>query len=599
VATSPRPYQNDYAKDCKTDDIFRQRKSMVLERDISAYKREKFIEWNTFFRKNIFVFIIDVMKIKLYPFQIIWVYLMSISPLFVAICSRASSKSFIVAVFVVARSILYPGLQTIVAAVTKFQAGLLIRSKVQYLYDNSDIVRSEIVKITSNYNTYECVFRNGSKISVVAANEGALGSRCNDLVIDEFAKMDKPVIDNILKPFLIPRQTPFSKKPEYMDIVEPVRTYYISSSWYKTEWWYKTAIIVAKSMIDGRGAGFFCCDFQITLRHNLKTKEQIEDEKRDNIAFDMQYGNVPGNSSSSAYYPITFFKRTIHKSFYPLRREDYGLKKNPFDIPRAAGEIRLMGVDIATRVSSQNDNSVISCVRLVPTKRGYERSLVYMESSHGANAIIQGNRIKEVWYWFGADEIALDVAGPGITVYDSMSSPYFNEELDKQFPAFTVIDSLDIDQKIIDELKERTIAINAIPIIFPISGNSTLNSNMHMAFRSVLQKKMWKFLVDEEEAEDFLLKTQKDFFNAEDSSFRAYLLSSYYQTSAFINESVNLSTTQMLNQNIKLDEGSGRKDRYMSVCMANYVASLLDKNLLKEEDTGDDWDIISSLTQVW
>jgi hypothetical protein len=461
--------------------------------------------------------------------------------------------------------------------------------------------RSEIVKLTHNNNTYECVFRNGSRMSVVAANEGALGSRCNDLIVDEFGKMDKTIIDNILKPFLIPRQTPFSKKAEYKNIVEPVRSYFISSCWYVGGWWHKTALLAAKSMIDGESTGFFACDFLVTIKHKLKTVDVMRDEKKNNASFDMQYGNIPGNSNEHSYYPINFFKRNIKKAFYPLRKEDYGLKKNPWDIPRVDGEIRIMGVDIATRSSSQNDNSVTSCIRLVPTKKGYARFLCYLESSHGANSIVQANRIKEIWYWFGADGgIAMDMAQAGVSVFDSMSSPYFNEELGKQFPAFTVMDMPEIEQKTKDELRNRTLGINAIPVIFPFSASSSLNNDMHVAFRSSLLKHLWSFLIEENEAEDFLLKTQKDFFNAEDSSMYAYLMHPFLQTSYFISETTNLAIDQKnANNYIKLIEGSGRKDRYSSVSMANYLASIYDKNLLKEEDVGDDWDIISSLTQVW
>jgi hypothetical protein len=595
--------KDQYERDSASDDNFKQRKVMVTEQEISEERRNQIVLWNTFFRRNIFIFIIDVMKIHLHPYQIIWIYLMSISPTFVAICSRAASKSFIVAVFVTARSILYPGLETIIAATTKAQAGLIIKKKIQYLFDNSDVCRDEITKITTNANTYECIFRNGSKISVVAANEGALGERCNELIVDEFAQMDKDVLDNILKPFLIPRQVPFvhnKEHPEYEKIIEPVRMYYISSSWYATEWWHKTALSIAKAMSEGKKAGFFATDFKTTIKHRLKTVDQINDEKRDNAAFDMQYGNIPGNSSADAYYPINFFKRTIQKGFLPLRPQDYSLKKNPFDIPRVEGEIRIMGVDVATRASSQNDNSIISCVQLIPTTKGYARNLIYMEGSHGENSILQANRIKELWYWFGAEGgIAMDMQQAGVSLYDSMSAPYYHEELGKQLPAFTVMDLQEIDQKVKEELIGRTLGTNAIPIIFPFSGSAERNNDMHVAFRSSLQKKLWSFLVDIEEAEDFLTRTQPDYFTLDDSATRAWMAQSYLQTSLFISETVNLQM-QIVGQNIKLAEGSGRKDRYVSVAMANYLASIYDKKLLKqEEDSGDDWEILSGLFQMY
>lgn len=595
MPTSPRPYQNDYRKDSKTKDVFRKRKDMVLEKDISEANKEKLKLWVSFWRLNIHRFIIDAMGVNLFPFQIIWIYLMQISPLFVAVCSRTASKSFLLGVFTVARSILYPGLQTIIAATTKEQAGRIISKKISWLYENSDLCRAEIKSLTSNNNTYECVFRNGSVITVVAANEGALGNRCNDLVIDEYAVTEKQVVDEILKPFLFPRQIPYTQKAEYAHLIEPIRTYYISSAWYATEWWFKTACFVAKQMAEGKEAGFFATDYLSSIRHNLKTIQQIEDERKENASFDMQYGNIPGKVNENSYFQASMFKRDIHKAFYPMRKVDYPLKKNPYAIPKTDSEIRVMGIDLATKKSRQNDNSVISCVRLQPSKVGYKRTLVYMESSHGANHIIQANRIKDVWYDFQADYICLDVANIGTDVFVDLSMPYFNEERGIQMPAFTVMNRPEVDGKQKEDLIEKTMGTNALPIIFPISGTASLNTDIHVAFRSSLQKKLWHFLISDVDAEDFLVRNMKEFFNQEDEGIRAFLLHPYVQTNLMINEALNLEYI-IKDSNIKLDEGSGRKDRYTSVSYANYLCSILDKDILREEDKTDEWDVIQSIT---
>jgi hypothetical protein len=592
-----RPYQNEYIKNSKPgNNIFKKRQDMVLEKDISEEKEKQWMLWITFWRRNIFWFIIDVMGINLFPFQIIWIYLMQESPFFVGICSRTASKSFLVAVFTVARSILYPGLITIVAATTKEQSGRMISEKIQYLYDTSIICQTEIDKLVHNNNTYECVFFNKSRIKVVAANEGALGSRCNDLVIDEYVMLDKDIVDKILKPFLFPRQVPYTKLPEYSKCIEPIRTYYISSAWYTTEWWYKTALNAAKGMIEGKGSGFFATDFQSSIRHNLKTVEQIEDEKRDNAAFDMQYGNIPGNSNEDSYYQIGMFKRTIKKAFYPLRRIDYALKKNPFSIPRIENEIRIMGIDIATRKSKSNDNSVTCCIRLLPSKKGYERHMVYMESSHGANHSVQAQRIKDIWYDFNADYIAMDIANVGSSVYEDLGLPYYNEERGIQIPAFTVMEIAEIDQKVREELREKTLGANPLANIFPISGTASLNTDIHVAFRSSLQKKLWQFLVSDMEGEDFLIENTKEYFDKNDEFSRVFLIHPYTQTGLFISEAISLKA-QFINTNIKLTEGTGRKDRYSAVSYANLLCSIFDKDLLRETPDDDDFQYLLSLVQ--
>jgi hypothetical protein len=593
-------FKNDYKKDSDTKDVFRKRRNTKRVKELSKENRERWINWVTFYRRNIFMFIIDVMDVELFPFQILWIYLMQISPFFVGICSRTASKSFLVAVFTVARSILYPGLETIVVATTKEQAGRILKSKVQYLYDNSAVCQSEIKSLTTNLNNYECVFHCGSRILVVAGNEGALGNRCNDLILDEFAQMDKEIVDNILKPFLYPRQTPYSRKEKYIDLIEPVRIYYISSAWYASEWWYKTALFAAHSMITDGGAGFFCTDYLTTLRHNLKTVEQIEDEKKNNASFDMQYGNIPSRDNKETYFPISMFKRDIQKAFYPMRRQDYPLKKNPHAIARIEGEVRIMGVDLATRAAKANDNSVVCCVRLLPSKKGYKRNLVYMESSHGANHTIQANRIKDIWYDFNADYICMDITNIGMSVYEDLGLPYFNEERGLQISPFTVMDIPEIDEKVRVELREKTMGANPIANIFPISGTPTLNTDIHVAFRSALQKKLWSFLVDDINAEDFLIRSNKEYVELlnKDENLKSFMLHPHVQVSFFITEATNLKMV-LVNNNIKLVEGSGTKDRYSSVSYANHLCSIFDKDLLREEEDDDDWSILSGLMQVY
>lgn len=359
----------------------------------------------------------------------------------------------------------------------------------------------------------------------------------------------------------------------------------------------KMALFAIKEMMNDRGSGFFATDYLSSIKHHLKTVEQIEEERKTNPSFDMQYGNIPGKVNENAYFQVGMFKRSIRKAFYPMRKQDYPLKKNPFDIPKLDNEIRILGIDCATRKSKSNDNSVISCVRLIEGKRAYDRSLVYMESSHGASHLVQANRIKDIWHDFKADYLALDIANIGIDIFVDLTLPYYNEERGIQMPAFTVMNIPEIDAKDKEELLEKTMGASAIPNIFPFSGTAKLNSETHVLFRSALQKKLWSFLVSETDGEDFLVKNAKEYFNQQDDGIRSYLLHPYVQVNLFINEALNLEM-QIVNSNIKLVEGTGLKDRYMSVAMANYLASIFDKKLMREENEIDDWDILQQITMI-
>ena len=61
-------------------------------RKSDAEKEENIIHWTTFFRRNWHIYAEFVLEIKLRPFQKIMIYLMGISEIFFAICSRGLSK---------------------------------------------------------------------------------------------------------------------------------------------------------------------------------------------------------------------------------------------------------------------------------------------------------------------------------------------------------------------------------------------------------------------------------------------------------------------------------------------------------------------------
>jgi hypothetical protein len=597
-----RPFEDDYRKDSKTQNVFRKRKDMRLSKDIESERRENLILWNTFFRRNPHRFVEMYMGVKLFPYQILWLYLMSISDVFVAICSRAAAKSFLVAVFSIAQCILYPNSEVVIGASTIKQAGLIISEKVQFLRNQSAMLQREIISVTTNINSYEALFANGSKMKVVAANEGGKGNRATFLVLDEFRLLKKEIVDEIFTPFLYVRQVPFKQLPEFADYPEEEpRKFSISSAGYKSEWWFKDAISTVKLMVDGKKAGFFCTDYLISILHKIKTKKQMETEKEqsDPISFAMEYENVPMGQSGKAYFKSQMFPRSIKGAFYPLRDDMLTQKKNPYGIPKLPGEIRVISLDVASRANKMNDNSITVCARLIPTHKGYNRKIVFIESSHGSNIISQALRIKEVYFDFGADYLVLDLQQVGISIFDSMSSISVNPERGIEYPAFTVMESLYVDEKVRDELRERTLGINASPVVFPISANSKLNSDIAVAFRGALQKKLFDFLATDIDAEDYLIKTNKEFINTdEELAIRAWLLHPYVQTNLLVGECLNLEMS-ILNGTIKLDEGSGLKDRYTSVSYLNYfVSTVLDRELLRQGDDMTDEQAMLAVTMV-
>lgn len=572
---------------------------LLTDEEMTRMKVERIKDWVTFYRNNISFFVEHYMGVHLYPYQRFWINLMTRSTRFVGIASRASAKSWLIAVYSIARCILYPGTTVALASSTKQQAGLIVSEKCRALRDAHPNIARETYSIVTNQNKWEMTFHNGSKINVVVAGEGGRGNRSNINILEERRLIQTEIIDSIIRPFLVSRIPPYMTLPEYSSIKElreEAQEITITSAHYKSQDWYREAKGFLRQIADGNPdvkAVFF--DYLITLHHGIKTRKQImqdADSFSDPISFLMEYGNIPYGSSANSFFRLRLFKREIKRSWRPILDEIFLLKqKNIYDIPKLADEIRIVGVDIAMRAGSTNDNTIIACARLLPSIKGWKTDVVYIESHNGKNTSLQALRIKQIFEEFKGDVLVLDIANAGISVFDSLSSVTKDETRGVEYRAYTVMNSLDVDDRVYEELTKRTLGKDAFACIFPISATAQLNSAIAVEFRTRLKKKLVSFLVDDNEEEEFLIKSgNKDILDQEDPSLKAYLLQAHIQTSLLINECISLemATTGAAGLIKLIEPEGGRKDRYTAVSYLNYYVSMMDNELLKDESSAMD-----------
>lgn len=569
---------------------------ILTEKEMTRQKIDRIKSWVTFYRQNPSYFVEHYMGVPLYPYQRFWINLMPRSTEFVGIASRASAKSWLIAVYAIARCILYPGTTIALASSTKAQAGLIIADKCVALRNEHPNIARETATIVTNQNKWEMTFLNGSKINVVVSGEGGRGHRSNITVLEERRLIPNLIIDSIIRPFLVSRQAPYMKKPEYANIAElreEPQEIIITSAHYKSAEWYPEIRNFLKQIAEGNPdiKGIFL-DYLISIKHGIKTKKQMikEMDTLDPVTFLMEYGNIPYGSSANSFYKLGLFNRNIKRSWRPIRDEVYiTTKKNVYDIPKLSDERRIVSVDVAMRAGSTNDNTIISCARLLPSRRGWQTEICYMESHNGKNTYLQALRIKQIFEEFQGDALVLDILGAGISVFDALSSVTKDEIRGIEYPAYTVMPSSHIDDRVYEELMRRTLGQDAKECVFPISATSTLNSEIAVSFRTRLKKKLVSFLVDDNTEEEFLIKSgNKDILDQDDTGIRAYLLQAHLQTSLFINECIALEMV-LMGGNIKLVEPEGaRKDRYTSVSYLNYYVSLMDTELLRDKYTSDE-----------
>lgn len=596
--SSYRNYQNSFSRYSNSSNPSMRPKQMVSKTRDEQWE-EHIIDWCTFYRRNVHRFIEHYFQIKLHLYQIIWIYFMSICDSFVTIASRASAKSWLIALLACARAVLYPNSEIVIVAKTKKQAGIIF-GKIDALRKDSPNLNREIEDFKNSQNERMCKFYNNSKIVAVICDDGGRGERSCFTIGEEFRLMDKVKYDEIVRPFAIARQTPYTKNPKYAHLIEEPKEILITSAYYKPLWWYKEMEENIKLMLNGEKAGVIYFDYPVAIKHGIKTKKVIAKDKQKMgiIEFQQEYENIPFGENGNAYFKLELFtkNRNIKKTFYPLKRQDIEYfnngSKNPYRIKRTDGEIRVISVDIATRKGSENDQTIMTCIRAIPTSKGYQREYVYMENHQGEHTGKQSLRIKQLYNEFEADYIVLDLQQAGITIFERLATITKDEERGIEYEAYSVMEHKSLDKSLIQELQEKTLAIKSKPVIYPIRGNASLNSAIAVDFRDNLQRKMISIPIDSIDGEEYLNKTDKIFRETNDTELKVWYIEPYLQFTLMINETINLSYS-VVSGNIKLEENGGEmKDRYSSCSYGNFFISLLEKNLLKDND--DDYDFVFS-----
>ena len=529
--------------------------------------------WCSFYRANPQRFAKDFLNIRLKLFQKILIYMMMCSNYTCMIASRGLGKTWIIALFCVIRCILYPGTKIVVAAGVKSQASEVIgKIKDDFLKNyqwGSSNLWTEILDIKVGQNDSSCEFKNGSWIKVVTANDKARSKRANIIVVDEFRMVSKHVIDTVLRRFLTaPRQPGYLSKPEYAHLQERNKEFYATSAWYSSHWSFQKVKTFWKNMMLGKDYFVVSLPYQIAIKEGLLQRAQLEDEMSeddfDPTIFSMEmealfYGDTDGS----------FFKfdelnnrRTLKNCFYPL---DVYQQKD-ITIPKlVAGEERILSVDVALMSSKKNANDASSLIinSAIPTSEtNYISNIVYMQNEEGLTTDELGLVVMRTFYKYRCTQLVVDCNGIGLGLFDYLIKDQYDPQTGETYKAFTCVND--------DEMASRCKVSDANKCLWSVKATAQFNNEICILLRTGFQNNKINLLKHEIEGEE-ILRTKFKSFNKLPTKQQTQLKIPYVQTSALINELVNLEH-EIKNGNIKIMEKSGmRKDRYSSLAY-NYWA---------------------------
>jgi hypothetical protein len=226
---------------------------------------------------------------------------------------------------------------------------------------------------------------------------------------------------------------------------------------------------------------------------------------------------------------------------------------------------------------NENDNTVIGCLSAYPKGAGWVRNVDYLETHGGSDNDNTLIRIRELFWSYQADYIALDGRNGGETNFNALTKEFEHPQLPEKLwnkHGFTVSNEMDIHMatqaKIVD-LMSRTVDPQAIPCIIPIYGVTEFNSNMYQDLSQKLKNEEIKFLIDDLDYQQ-IMDNDKKYVNMT-SEERTRLRVPYLQTLFLINEAVNLTAEWKAGMLHLTEARNAYKDRIVALAYGNAIMS--------------------------
>lgn len=377
--------------------------------------------WTAFYRSNPHRFAIDYFGMTwLTPIQQILINVILKFTYTMIIASRGFGKTMLVACAICIKAVLYPGTEIVIAAGNRGQSLNVLNKIIDNFMPTSPNLQSEISNYKATPSDAFIQFKNGSIVKVVTARDSSRSARANWVICDEFVQIKKTVIDGVIRKFKAGQRRPgFYDLPEYKSYPkEPNTETYISSAYYKYHFSWAKFKAFFKSMIKGENYACMGFPYQLPVHEGYYPLEQIREEMQeddfDSIKFSMEMDSLFFGEANNAFYSYTDMEinRNIPLPVYPPNfykvLGDPKLKHKE----KENGEIRIIGMDIATQGGSKNDNTCFSVLSLKPNNNlQYERSLIFIDVMNGGHTQDQAIRLRQLYDDYEADFVVIDTNG--------------------------------------------------------------------------------------------------------------------------------------------------------------------------------------------
>ena len=453
---------------------------------------EAWTDFFSYYRYYIDEFAIDILGVDLFPFQRVILRAMGRGQFSVLIACRGIGKSWIVALFYICVSILYPNVKCGIASGNSQQARNVIIQKIKgELSKNETIAREINFPIRTGSDDCYCEFKSGSEIRAITlaqdrGGDSARSWRFNYLLVDEARLVKDDIIETILIPMTkTKRQNALKWKQN-----EKGKVIFISSAYLKTSGLYKRFKYHFEQMISGnQNYVAMCFPYQVGIQAGLFDADDIEQERAkptmtsDKFAY--EYEGIFVGSSGESYYP---YELTM-----PCRILEYC----ELEQPKKSDSIYLITHDVAVSTAKNSDNACTHVIKLKLRPNGtYTKSAVYIKVVNGLPLEKQRDYLRELIHlkFPNCKKLVIDERGAGNGL-----PRMFYESWEYTDPKTKV--TVEYPPLIKDNDEEGFLLDNAIPMIRAINATNDFNTTYYPYMKSCFEDRTLQLLVASDEVD--------------------------------------------------------------------------------------------------
>ena len=463
---------------------------------------------------------------------------------------RAYSKSFLSVLVLMLRCVLYPGSHLFVTTGGKEQAAGIAREKAEEICKLIPGMRNEIDwsrgATKASKNMVEYIFKNGSKLDIMAAQQSSRGKRATGGLMEECILIDQTLLNEVIIPTMnVDRRLSDGSRQED-EVINKSQIYVTTAGWKNSFAYEKLIQILIQQITEPGQAIVLGGTWRVPVMEKLLRKSFIEELKLDgtynDASFAREYESEWSGDAENAFFSAERFDK--HRV---LLQPEY-----EFSGRSSKSAYYVLGIDVGRKGCTTE----VCVFKVTPQAQGTSlKTLVNLYTWDEEHFEAQAINIKRLYYKYKCRTAVIDANGLGIGLVDFMVKDQIDPETGELLPNFGVEND---DEGFYKKFKTADTEPDAM---YLIKANAPINTEAHTYVQTQLSSGKIKFLIDENQAKVKLMSTKLG--QNMDNDKRAEYLKPFTLTTILREQMLNLvEENEGVNIILKQASRSIKKDKF-------------------------------------